>query len=101
MRRGPIFVKAVAAVGAAALLTSGCLNQAGAGAGGNGNTSKNIEIMLGFTGDQFEAFKGAVEPYAKSQGIKIKWAATANFNQLINTRVQGNNLPDIAMFPQP
>jgi ABC-type glycerol-3-phosphate transport system substrate-binding protein len=103
MRRGPAFAKAVAAVGAAALLTSGCLvdpNDA-ARTRGNSNTSNTIEIMLGFTGDQFNAFKSSVEPYAKSQGIKINWAATANFNQLINTRVQGNNLPDIAMFPQP
>ncbi len=102
MRRGPAFVKGVAAVGAAALLTSGCLVQSGGIAGGgNSNTSKTIEIMLGFTGDQFEAFRATVEPYAKSQGIKIKWAPTSNFNQLINTRIQGRNLPDIAMFPQP
>jgi alpha-glucoside transport system substrate-binding protein len=103
MRR-PIYVKAIAALGAAALLTSGCLRQVsstGSAGGGNGNTSKNIEIMLGFTGDQFDAFKATVEPYAKSQGITIKWSPSSNFNQLINTRVQGNNLPDIAMFPQP
>jgi alpha-glucoside transport system substrate-binding protein len=100
MRR-PTFVKTVAAVGAAALLTSGCLRQADTGSGGTGNTSKTIEIMLGFTGDQFDAFKGTVDPYAKSQGITINWAPSTNFNQLINTRVQGNNLPDIAMFPQP
>jgi alpha-glucoside transport system substrate-binding protein len=102
MRRRLTFVKVAAAVGAASLLTSGCLVQSGGLAGGgNTNTSKTIEIMLGFTGDQFEAFKATVEPYAKSQGIKIKWAATSNFNQLINTRIQGRNLPDIAMFPQP
>jgi alpha-glucoside transport system substrate-binding protein len=97
------FLKAVAAVGAAALLTSGCLREAGSSgaSGGGGNTSKTIEIMLGFTGDQFDAFKATVDPYAQSQGITIKWAPSSNFNQLINTRVQGNNLPDIAMFPQP
>jgi alpha-glucoside transport system substrate-binding protein len=87
------------------MLTSGCLVQAGSsgagGGAGGGNTSKTIELMLGFTGDQFEAFKATVDPYAKSQGITIKWSPSSNFNQLINTRVQGNNLPDIAMFPQP
>jgi ABC-type glycerol-3-phosphate transport system substrate-binding protein len=101
MRRGPAFAKVVAAIGAAALLTSGCLVSPEDARTGNDNTSSTIEIMLGFTGDQFEAFKSGVEPYAKSQGIKIKWAPTSNFNQLINTRVQGRNLPDIAMFPQP
>lgn len=101
MRQGPTALKGVAAVAAAVLLTSGCLVSPEDARTGNDNTSSTIEIMLGFTGDQFEAFRGAVDPYAKSQGITIKWAPTSNFNQLINTRVQGRNLPDIAMFPQP
>ena len=37
----------------------------------------------------------------KKNDITIKFSPTANFNQLINTRVQGNQLPDIAVFPQP
>jgi len=101
MRRGPTVLKGVAAVAAAALLTSGCLVSPEDARTGNDNTSSTIEFMLGFTGDQFEAFRAGVDPYAKSQGIKINWAPTSNFNQLINTRVQGRNLPDIAMFPQP
>ncbi len=103
MRQGPAFVKGLAVIGAAALLTTGCLVDPDdtARARGNGNTSNTIEIMLGMTGDQFEAFRSSVDPYAKSQGITINWASTSNFNQLINTRVAGNNLPDIAMFPQP
>jgi len=101
MRRSPTFVKGLAAVVAAAALTSGCLVQPEDARVGNDNTSTTVEIMLGFTGDQFNAFRAAVDPYAKSQGIKIKWAPTGNFNQLINTRVQGRNLPDIALFPQP
>jgi alpha-glucoside transport system substrate-binding protein len=104
--RGPILFKTVTVLGAAALLTSGCISSgsngaSGGGGGGNGNTSKNVEIMLGFSGAQLDDFKAEVDPYAKSQGITIKWSPTDNFNQLINTRVQGNNLPDIAMFPQP
>src|SRR3954463_16750486 len=101
MRRGPTVLKLVTAATATALLTSGCLVSPEDARTGNDNTSSTIEIMLGFTGDQFDAFKGAVDPYAKSQGITINWAPTSNFNQLINTRVQGRNLPDIAMFPQP
>jgi alpha-glucoside transport system substrate-binding protein len=101
MRRGPTVLKLMTAVAATALLTSGCLVSPEDARTGNDNTSSTIEIMLGFTGDQFDAFKGAVDPYAKSQGITINWAPTSNFNQLINTRVQGRNLPDIAMFPQP
>jgi alpha-glucoside transport system substrate-binding protein len=101
MRRGPTALKGLAVVAATALLTSGCLVDPEDARVGNDNTSSTIEFMLGFTGDQFEAFRGEVDQYAKTQGITIKWAPTANFNQLINTRVQGRNLPDIAMFPQP
>ena len=100
MRRAPVFVKGLA-LAAAVALTAGCLVQPEDARTGNDNTSSTLEIMLGFTGDQFNAFRDAVDPYAKSQGIKINWAPTSNFNQLINTRVQGRNLPDIALFPQP
>ncbi len=89
MRRGPTVLKAVLAASAAALLTAGCLVQPEDARVGNDNTSRSIEIMLGFTGDQFEAFRAAVDPYAESQGIDINWAATSNFNQLINTRSRG------------
>jgi alpha-glucoside transport system substrate-binding protein len=104
--RGRTFPRALAGVAALALVTSGCLSQGGdsgsGGSGGGGDSgSKNIEIMLGFSGEQLAEFKKTVDPYAKSQGITIKWSPTDNFNQLINTRVQGNNTPDIAMFPQP
>lgn len=100
MRKATL-LKAVAAVGAAALMTSGCLSQGGSSANGGGGDGKTVEIMLGFSGDQLAAFKATLDPYAKSQGITIKWTPSDNFNQLIVTRAQANNLPDIAMFPQP
>lgn len=94
-------LRTVAVAGAATLVTTGCLSQSSSSGDGGGNTSKTVEIMLAFTGAQFEAFKASVDPYAQSQGITIKWSPSDNFNQLVNTRVQGNNVPDIAMFPQP
>lgn len=97
----PTLIKSVTVVGAVALLTTGCFSGASSSGSGNGNQSKTIEIMLGFTGAQLDAFKAEVDPYAKTQGITIKWSPSSDFNALINTRVQGNNLPDIAMFPQP
>jgi alpha-glucoside transport system substrate-binding protein len=103
--QGRTLPKALAIVGALALLTSGCLssgsNGSSSGSSGSGKQSKTVEIMLGFSGDQLDQFKKSVDPYAKSKGITIKWSPSDNFNQLISTRVQGNNLPDIAMFPQP
>src|SRR5206468_8915129 len=69
--------------------------------GANKNTSRTITIVVAFGGAQLDAFKAGVEPYAKSQGIKIKWAVDSNFNADIVNKVKAGNLPDIAMFPQP
>src|SRR4051794_29599472 len=93
-------IGAVATAGAVALLTAGCLSSGGGG-GGSSNTSNTIEIMYGFTGQQDKDFQAVVKPWADKNDITIKFSPASNFNQLINTRVQGNQLPDIAIFPQP
>ena len=46
-------------------------------------------------------FRAEVDSWAKDNDVKVKYSQTDNFNQLINTRVQGNDAPDIALFPQP
>ena len=69
--------------------------------GANASTSKTINILVAFSGPQFDSFKAGVDPYAKSQGITIKWASDANFNADVVNKVKSGNLPDIAMFPQP
>jgi alpha-glucoside transport system substrate-binding protein len=88
-------------LGAVALLTTGCLSSGGGGGGGNSNTSKNIEIMYAFTTDQETGFKGEVNKWAKDNGVTVKFTQSSDFNSLINTRVQGNDAPDVALFPQP
>ena len=113
-------VKVAAGILAVTMLTAGCLGgssskkatsaapNGGLGTtsapgtvGGNKNTSKTITIMLGFSGPQLQAFEGAVDPYAKSQGITIKWAPSTDFNNQIILKVKANQVPDIALFPQP
>lgn len=103
--RGPRFGGAVAAASAIALLTSGCLSSgssdSGSGSGASGPGKKTIEIMFGFGGDQTQGFKDSLEPFAKANGLTIKYTQSDSFDTLIRTRQQGNNLPDIALFPQP
>ena len=113
-------VKVSAGILAVTMLTAGCLGgssskkatssapngglgttSAAGTAGGNKNTSKTITIMLGFSGAQLQAFEGAVNPYAKSQGITINWAPSTDFNNQIILKVKANQVPDIALFPQP
>jgi alpha-glucoside transport system substrate-binding protein len=91
---------ASATLGAVAVLTAGCLSS-GDGGGGNDNTSNTISVMYAFTGGQEEGFKKEVNAWAKDNDVTVKFAQTGNFNQLINTKVQGNDAPDVALFPQP
>jgi alpha-glucoside transport system substrate-binding protein len=93
----------IAAIGVAALLTSACLSEGGGGSGsaGGGGGDDTVEVMYGFTGDQAKAFEDIVNPWAQKEGIKVKLSATPDFDKLVRSRVQGNNVPDIAIFPQP
>jgi alpha-glucoside transport system substrate-binding protein len=95
---------ASATLGAVALLTAGCLSGGGGGGGGgSSNTSNKIEVMYAFAkgSKQETGFKKEVEAWAKENDVEVEYSQTGNFNQLINTRVQGNDAPDVALFPQP
>jgi len=93
-------VRAAVTAVAVAALTTGCLSSGGGG-GGSKNTSSTISIMYGFTGNQSDDFQKVVKAWASKNGVTINFQPTANFNSLINTKVQANQLPDIAIFPQP
>jgi alpha-glucoside transport system substrate-binding protein len=57
--------------------------------------------MFGFGGDQTQGFKDSLDPWAKTNGITIKYTQASSFDTLIRSAVAGNNAPDIALFPQP
>jgi alpha-glucoside transport system substrate-binding protein len=93
-----------ATLGAVAVLTTGCLSDGGGGGGGGSdNTSRSIEVMYAFASGskQESGFRAEVDSWAEQNDVEIEYAQTGNFNQLINTRVQGNDAPDVALFPQP
>src|SRR5829696_2582769 len=103
-RRMAIQTMAVAA--AVALSVTSCLSSgdSGGGGGGGGTTSgdKNVEIVFAFGGDQSKGFQSSLQQFQQTSGIKIKFTEAAqSFDTLIRTRVRANNLPDIALFPQP
>jgi alpha-glucoside transport system substrate-binding protein len=92
----------VAMAGASALLLAGCLSEGGSSGGGGGNASDStVEIMYGFSQEQSDAFQAGMKDFLDKEGIDVKFSATPDFDKLIRTRVAGNNLPDIAIFPQP
>lgn len=100
--RGMTLTKATAVAGAVALLTSGCLSSGTDSGGGDGGTAKKtVTIMFGFGGDQTQGFKDSLNPWAKTNGITIKYIQASSFDTQIRASVAGNNAPDIALFPQP
>ena len=93
--------QARAAVGAAAsLLLTGCLGS-DSGGGGDGGGDGEVEIMYGFQNEQDRAFQESMAAFLEEEGINVKFSPTPDFDKLIRSRVAGNNLPDIAIFPQP
>jgi alpha-glucoside transport system substrate-binding protein len=91
-----------ATLGAVAVLTTGCLG-GGGGGGGSDNTSRSIEIMYGFAAGskQETGFRAEVDAWAAENDVEVEFTRAGSFDQLINTRVAGNDPPDVALFPQP
>lgn len=102
--RGRTLTKATAIAGAVAVLTSGCLSSGDSTSSGDksGGTAKTtVTIMFGFGGDQTQGFKDSLDPWAKTNNIKINYIQASAFDTQIRSAVAGNNAPDIALFPQP
>src|SRR4051812_45945476 len=89
-----------ALAGASALLLAGCLSSGGSSGGGNAKDS-TVEIMYGFSNQQSDDFKASMKDFLSKEGINVKFSPTPDFDKLIRSRVAGNNLPDVAIFPQP
>ena len=90
---------------ALAMLSTACLSEGGdsggGGGGGGGGGDNSVEVMYGFSGPQSEAFKAAFKDWMTENDIDVKFSSTPDFDKLVRSRVAGNNLPDIAIFPQP
>ena len=54
------------------------------------------------TGDaEFDSFQAMVAPFCEETGIGIEYEGTRDANQVLSTRVQGGNPPDVAGLPGP
>lgn len=105
--RGPTLIKTFTAVGAATLLTSACLSSGSSDSGsGGGEATGEVQgstVTVWTSVDQpvLDGLKAGLEPLAKEQGITVNWSRVDNINQLIMTKIQANDTPDIALIPQP
>ncbi|HVL83186.1 MAG TPA: ABC transporter substrate-binding protein, partial [Pseudonocardia sp.] len=60
-----------------------------------------VEVFGAFSGAEQTAFEASLAPFEQQSGIDVEYVGSTNFTELIRSRVQGDNAPDIAIFPQP
>jgi alpha-glucoside transport system substrate-binding protein len=92
---------AIAVTGVGALALAGCTT-ANPSSSGSGSTGSNTVTIYGpDTGTEATELSASWDAWAKSNGITINYTGDGNFTSNIATKIQGNDLPDIGMFPQP
>ncbi len=64
--------------------------------------TKTISILGAFGGEEAKTFQAVINAFeAKNPGIKVNYASSADFNTVLNVRVQSGDYPDITALPQP
>ena len=65
-------------------------------------STKTINILGAFGGAEATKFQAVIDVFeAKNPGIKVNYSTSADFNTVLNVRVQSGDYPDIAGIPQP
>lgn len=85
---------------AAAVLSVSALTACGSG-GGSGSDSNTVTIWSSIDQPVQDGLKKSLESKLQGKGIKIDWQKVENINQLIITKIQAGDTPDIALVPQP
>jgi alpha-glucoside transport system substrate-binding protein len=96
-------IAAVAVTAVTGLALAGCTTaNPGSSSTNNANLKgKTVTIYGPDTGTEATELNASWASFEKSTGITIKYTGDGNFTTNIATKIQGNDLPDIGMFPQP
>jgi alpha-glucoside transport system substrate-binding protein len=62
---------------------------------------EHVEIFGAFSSDEADRFRETLQPLIDETGMDVEYVDSPSFDTEIVTRVEGGNVPDIAMFPQP
>lgn len=72
------------------------------------DTSESIEdrpgtvtVLGAISGEQQAQLEAALEPFEEKTGIEVIYEGTDAFTTLLPVRIDSNDAPDVAMFPQP
>ena len=94
--RGRRAAVAVAAVASMSMSLAAC-----GGGGDSASDSKEVTIWASMDQPVIDGLEKALAPKAEEAGLTVKWSKVENINQLIMTKIQANDTPDIAFIPQP
>src|SRR4051812_38974295 len=93
--------KSTTLLGVAALAASLGLTACGGDDGGSGSDSDTVTIWSAVDQPIQDGLLKALESKVSGDGIKVSWKKVDNINQLIMTKIQAGDTPDIAFIPQP
>ena len=96
-------VRRTTVLGTALLAAAGLTLSACGGGSGSSSNSNTVTIWSSVDPPVQAGLEKALVAKLKSQGssIKINWQTVTNINQLIITKIQAGDTPDIAYIPQP
>lgn len=64
--------------------------------------TKTVNILGAFGGNEARVFQNVINAFeAQNPGIKVNYSTSADFNTVLNVRVQSGDYPDVAAIPQP
>ncbi len=92
------------AVGLGAGLVAVAMAAAACGGGDSGGDSGgggSVEIVGAIGATNGDALQAEAAAISEATGIDVTYTTIPDFDTVIQSRVRGNNAPDIALFPQP
>jgi alpha-glucoside transport system substrate-binding protein len=74
---------------------------AACGPGTSSSGGKHLSVLATWGGDEQKSFLAMVQPWEQRTGNKIDYTGSRDLNQLLVTRLQAGNPPDLAGLPGP
>ncbi len=96
------FLQRALAIGLSASAATSLLEACGGGNGnGNGASTKvsSIDALTVWSGEELDSFNAINAAFTKKTNIKVNVEGTRDLPTVLNTRLRGNNLPDITGSP--
>jgi alpha-glucoside transport system substrate-binding protein len=91
--------KLILVIGTVAAVTAAVTGCSSSSSGGSNPST--ITIWSSMDQPVIDGLAAKLNPLAKAKNITVKWLKIDNINQLIVSKVQANDPPDIALLPQP